>query len=173
MEPSNDDQPNTIKLNLTAKDGRKAKIEGSKEDVLELLSALGFGPSSSDQSKSSVESKETRTHSIRESSSPSHPDLLAMSKIERIKILIRSLSTKPGHWFTSKDILSTYEKFIDEPISLSTVSTYLSRLEDQHILQKRGSKRDLEYSLISHELDSVPQFDFLEKRFISVNKKSK
>ena len=167
---NNDESNKRIKLNLTSKDGRNAELEGSKKEVLDLLLDLGFGPDLPQKHNITIPSTSSNSNNSNRSTSY---DLQDMSKIERIKILIRSLSSNPGHWFTSKDILSMYEKFIDEPISLSTVSTYLSRLEGQGILQKRGSKKDLEYSLLSDQLELVPQYDFLEKRFISINKRNK
>lgn len=167
---NNDESKKKIKLNLTSKDGRNVELEGSKNEVLDLLLGLGFGPDS--HMKHQNVNSSASSH-LNDSSRSNSYDLQDMTKIERIKILIRSLSTKPGHWFTSKDILSMYDNFIDEPISLSTVSTYLSRLETQHILQKRGSKKDLEYCLLNNQLELVPQYDFLEKRFISVNKRNK
>jgi predicted transcriptional regulator len=56
-------------------------------------------------------------------------------------------------WFSSKDIQSIYEQEIKEPISLSTVATYLSRMESKGILMKAGTSNRLKYKIAS----SFPQ----------------
>ncbi len=50
-------------------------------------------------------------------------------------------------WFTSKEIQYAYEQEYKEPISLSTISTYLSRLANNGMLMKTGSQNSLKYKL--------------------------
>ena len=169
---TSDETNKKIKINLTSKDGRNAEVEFSSEnksDALELLLKLGFGPESSNKQSLNLKSF-TKEKTNSRLNKPTH-NLEDRTKLEQIKILIKSLSQKPGHWFTSKDILDLYEQHVNEHISLSTVSTYLSRLETQHILQRRGSKKDLEYCLNIQELESIPLYDLVEKRFISIKEK--
>ena len=157
-----------MKFSLTSKDGRNASFEVTNNEIIDLLFRLGFGPeqtSSKGPSISKTPNFNSKTEDIF-----SEFNLQINTKIERIKILIRSLSTNPGHWFTSKDIVSLYEQHVGESIKLSTVSTNLSRLETQGILQKRGSKKDLEYCLNSQELESLPLYDLIEKRFVPSKK---
>ena len=54
---------------------------------------------------------------------------------------LRSIVEKrfPIVWFSSKDVQSVYEEELKEPISLSTVSTYLSRMADRGVLIKSGT----------------------------------
>lgn len=171
MNNNTDKQDEEVKLNLTSKDGTNVKFKVKKDDVIDILLGLGFG-SNLNENKIPGKSKPIEVNSsISNHKQSTNIKLVEGSKIERIKILIRSISKNPSHWFTSKDILALYEQHIGESISLSTVSTYLSRLEHQQILEKRGSKKDLEYCLRTSELELIPVYDLVEKKFISVNKK--
>ncbi len=60
-----------------------------------------------------------------------------MTKFEKLRLTIDRRF--PGGWFTSQDAMIAYEDVFDEPLGLSTVSTYLSRLVDQDVLVKSGS----------------------------------
>jgi len=53
---------------------------------------------------------------------------------------LRSILEKhfPIVWFSSRDAQLVYEQEFKEPISLSTVSTYLSRMSDREVLLKSG-----------------------------------
>ena len=48
------------------------------------------------------------------------------SRLEKVQLVIQK--NFPLIWFSSKDFQSIYEQELKEPISLSTVSTYLSRM---------------------------------------------
>jgi predicted transcriptional regulator len=50
-------------------------------------------------------------------------------------------------WFSSREVQSVYEQEFKEPISLSTVATYLSRMTEKGFLMKVGSSRSLKYKL--------------------------
>ncbi len=68
-----------------------------------------------------------------------------LSKYDKVRTLIcRSF---PIVWFTSREVHSAYEKEFREPISLSTIATYLSRLANKGILQKAGAMNSLKYKL--------------------------
>jgi DNA-binding transcriptional ArsR family regulator len=63
-----------------------------------------------------------------------------LSKIDKLRLVVERRF--PIGWFSSKDIQFAYEEEFREPISLSTVSTYLSRMTDRGLLAKnRGSNR--------------------------------
>ncbi len=51
------------------------------------------------------------------------------------------------NWFTSKEIKKEYQSKYNEEIGLSTVSTYLSRMEKEGFLKKRGNRVEREYRL--------------------------
>jgi hypothetical protein len=67
----------------------------------------------------------------------------SVSRFEKVSIIIQKHF--PLVWFSSKDIQSIYEQELKEPISLSTVSTYLSRMTTKGLLLKTGSQNSLKY----------------------------
>jgi len=78
-----------------------------------------------------------------------------LSKIDKIRLLVEK--SFPIGWFSSKDVQSTYEEEFKEPISLSTVSTYLSRMADRGILIKNGTSNRRRYRLVT-EISKVSSF---------------
>ncbi|MDQ1278879.1 MAG: hypothetical protein QG670_139 [Thermoproteota archaeon] len=70
------------------------------------------------------------------------------SKFEKIRNVIeRKL---PIGSFTSQEVMMVYEDLLNEPIGLSTVSTYLSRLVDKGFLTRSGSAASRKYKLKRH-----------------------
>jgi hypothetical protein len=67
------------------------------------------------------------------------------SRLEKVRSVIQK--SFPLVWFSSKDIQSVYEQDLKEPISLSTVSTYLSRLATKGLLLRTGSANTLKYKI--------------------------
>ena len=53
----------------------------------------------------------------------------------------------PLVWFSSKDIQAVYEQDFKEPISLSTVSTYLARMANKGYLMRAGGANNLKYKI--------------------------
>jgi hypothetical protein len=51
----------------------------------------------------------------------------------------------PIVWFSSKEVQAVYEQDFKEPISLSTVATYLSRMSSKGMLMKAGAPNRLKY----------------------------
>lgn len=51
----------------------------------------------------------------------------------------------PVSWFSSRDIQNAYENEFKEPISLSTVATYLSRMVNKGLLVKTGNLNRIRY----------------------------
>lgn len=64
---------------------------------------------------------------------------------------LRSILEKhfPIVWFSSKDAQLVYEQEFKEPIGLSTVSTYLSRMADRGILTKSNAPNGKLFRLIT------------------------
>lgn len=63
-------------------------------------------------------------------------------------------------WFTTQELREKYETVADD-IKLSTVSTYLSRMNRDGLLDKRGNRNNRQYRLIEnigHEM--MPQHDY-------------
>jgi hypothetical protein len=70
-----------------------------------------------------------------------------MSKIKKVRLAVEK--SYPVGWFSSKDLQLAYEKQFNEPIRLSTISTYLSRLSDRGFFLKRGASNQLRYRLVT------------------------
>ena len=69
------------------------------------------------------------------------------AKIEKIKAIIEKKF--PLVWFSSKEIQKAYENEFKEPINLSTVSTYLSRLADRGFLIANSNSRVKRYRMVT------------------------
>jgi len=78
-----------------------------------------------------------------------------LSKIDKIRLVVEK-SFSIG-WFSSRDIQSAYEEEFKEPISLSTVSTYLSRMADRGILAKNGVSNRRRYKIMT-DVSKVSSF---------------
>ena len=68
-----------------------------------------------------------------------------LSKFEKLQLIIERKF--PIGWFTSQELMIAYEDVLDEPIGLSTVSTYLYRLAEKRILVRAGSLAERKYKL--------------------------
>jgi hypothetical protein len=66
-----------------------------------------------------------------------------LSRFEKVQLVIQK--SFPLIWFSSKDIQTVYEQELKEPVSLSTVSTYLSRMTGKGILLRTGGQNNLKY----------------------------
>jgi hypothetical protein len=70
-----------------------------------------------------------------------------MSKIEKVRLAAEK--NFPVGWFSSKELQAAYEKQFNEPIRLSTASTYLSRLADRGFFIKKGASNKLRYRIMT------------------------
>lgn len=75
------------------------------------------------------------------------------------KILQTVKEHYPFQWFTSTEVQLAYEEKFKEPISLSTVSTYLSRYWEQKTLIREGSSANLRYRLSAEVLNSTAKHE--------------
>ena len=66
-----------------------------------------------------------------------------LSRFEKVRAVIQK--NFPLVWFSSKDIQSVYEQELKEPVSLSTISTYLSRMVTKGMLMRTGSSNNIKY----------------------------
>ncbi len=78
-----------------------------------------------------------------------------LSKYDKTVITVQKCF--PFAWFSSRDIQSAYEREMKEPISLSTISTYLSRMDDRGLLNKIRSSRSFKYKSISGHAQFTPK----------------
>lgn len=77
-----------------------------------------------------------------------------LSKYDKVHLLL----TKhfPFTWFSSREAQLAYEKEFKEPISLSTIATYLSRLTSKGKLLKAGPPNRLKYKIVQTQALSQP-----------------
>jgi hypothetical protein len=68
-------------------------------------------------------------------------------KIEKVRLAAEK--NFPVGWFSSKDLQSAYEGQFNEPVRLSTVSTYLSRLADRGFFIKKGASNQMRYRIMT------------------------
>ncbi len=67
------------------------------------------------------------------------------SRMEKVRSLVQK--SFPLIWFSSRDVQTAYEQELKEPVSLSTVSTYLSRMACKGWLTRSGDGNNLKYRL--------------------------
>jgi hypothetical protein len=70
-----------------------------------------------------------------------------ISKIEKVRLAAEK--NFPVGWFSSKELQAAYEKQFNEPIRLSTTSTYLSRLADRGFFSKRDASNKIRYRIVT------------------------
>ncbi|MEM3696074.1 MAG: hypothetical protein QXQ94_01035 [Candidatus Bathyarchaeia archaeon] len=69
-----------------------------------------------------------------------------LNKYSKVRMLIQKHF--PLVWFSSRDVQLVYEQELKEPISLSTVATYLYRMASKGMLAKAGASNRLKYKLM-------------------------
>ena len=76
---------------------------------------------------------------------------------ERLEFYIKTEYPDKNKWFTSLDIQRSYYEITREKLSLSTVSTYLSRMYQNDILERRGNRTQRRYTLKT-PIEDKPEF---------------
>ncbi|MGD0028942.1 MAG: hypothetical protein ABSC91_08375 [Candidatus Bathyarchaeia archaeon] len=69
-----------------------------------------------------------------------------LSKYDKVRTIVQR--SFPIVWFSSKEVQNAYEQELGEPIGLSTVATYLSRLVLKEVLVKNGPLNNLKYKIV-------------------------
>jgi hypothetical protein len=87
--------------------------------------------------------------------SPAMPNNRPLSRFEKVQAVIQK--NFPLIWFSSKDIQSIYEQELKEPVSLSTVSTYLSRMAAKGMLMRTGTSNSLKYKTAPNIPQAIKQ----------------
>ena len=91
-------------------------------------------------------------------SGASAPDYGRGTLMERLEGFIRYEFSNT--WFTTQELRERYETVADD-IKLSTVSTYLSRMNRDGLLDKRGNRNNRQYRLIERlEPDAVSSSNY-------------
>lgn len=73
------------------------------------------------------------------------------SKYGKVRLIVQKHF--PIVWFSSREVQNVYEQEFKEPISLSTVATYLARLTTKGVVLKTGPANSLKYKVVT----SIPQ----------------
>ena len=81
------------------------------------------------------------------------PTKYARTKVDRVRDLV--LHSFRERTFSSDDVRRHYQQLYVEPIPLTTVATYLSRLVDRGLLHRSGSPGRWRYSLVER-VSSIP-----------------
>jgi len=76
-----------------------------------------------------------------------------LSKIEKVHLVVEK--HLPLAWFSAKDVQPLYEKETGEPVSLSTASTFLSRLAGRGVLVKSRNSNRVLYRVISKDMKKL------------------
>jgi len=76
-----------------------------------------------------------------------------LSKIQKLRNLLEKQF--PIVWFSAKEVQEVYEKEVKEPITHSTVSTYLSRLTDRSLLTKSKKFNKILYKISQHRIEKI------------------
>ncbi|HPE63680.1 MAG TPA: hypothetical protein PLQ49_06200 [Methanothrix sp.] len=74
---------------------------------------------------------------------------------DRLEIFVRE--EFPDSWFSSNELRDQYETVSDD-IKLSTVSTYLSRMYYDGVLERRGNRNQRQYRLVTEEFTSEVKY---------------
>ena len=83
----------------------------------------------------------------------SHAPLSApLSVRERLESFLKY--EYPHVWFTSTDVKTHYGRIYDQ-INLSTVSTYLARMYNRELLERRGNRMQREYRVQESEIPEL------------------
>lgn len=74
-----------------------------------------------------------------------------LPKLEKMRMIIKRHF--PIVWFSAKDVQGVYEQELKEPVALSVVSTYLTRMAGRGILTKTGLSKGKRYRLVPYETE--------------------
>lgn len=75
----------------------------------------------------------------------SHEKFNSLSKMDKVKMIVEKYFSLS--WFTTRDVQLMYEKEYNAPISLSTVSTYLTRMVNSGILINERNGRNRRFKI--------------------------
>lgn len=76
-----------------------------------------------------------------------------ISKIEKVFLVVKK--NFPIAWFSAREVEEAYERETGEPISLSAVLTYLSRLANKGMLMRIKKSNRVLFRLTSEELKKL------------------
>ena len=74
-------------------------------------------------------------------------DMKNFSKYKKTEHIVHKYF--PFTWFSSSEVLNAYEQECSEPVSLSTISTYLARMTDRGFLVRKGTAYNRKYRIMT------------------------
>lgn len=131
-----------VKIEIEDKGMRSTHVfEGAivRDRVIDFLAAAGVFSEVSDQITGEPLPKSENSRTLR----------------DRLEIFIRE--EFPDSWFSSNELRDRYETVSDD-IKLSTVSTYLSRMYYDGVLERRGNRTQRQYRLVTEEFTSEVKY---------------
>ena len=85
---------------------------------------------------------------IPDNASPNSPSRTTeLSKFDKMRLVVEKHF--PIVWFTSKEAQAMYEQEFREPLSLSTVSTYLSRMTNRGFTTENAVSNHKKYKILT------------------------
>ncbi len=106
--------------------------------IIEIVNSLRTPPSSSQNA--------SRDGNLQDAKKNDDLDLADLSIKEKLLMLIKQ-NYRYGS-FASRDVQELYESEYGEEVKLSTISTYLTRLYEDGMLDRQGSRKRREFRLI-------------------------
>ena len=85
--------------------------------------------------------------------SPETKYVQELSKFDKVQFVVEKHF--PLAWFSAKEAQSLYEKETNDPVGLSTLSTYLARLAERGTLVKSKNSNKVVYRLVSKDLKEL------------------
>jgi len=76
-----------------------------------------------------------------------------LSKYDKVRVIVQRHF--PVVWFSSREVQSVYEQELKEPIALSTVATYLSRMTAKGVVLKSGPQNNLKYKATQNAQQAI------------------
>src|SRR5271157_23866 len=76
-----------------------------------------------------------------------------LSKYDKVRVVVQRHF--PVVWFSSREVQSVYEQELKEPIALSTVATYLSRMTAKGVVLKSGPQNNLKYKATQNAQQAI------------------
>jgi DNA-binding transcriptional ArsR family regulator len=133
-----------MKVKIEIEDGgmRSTHVfEGAivREKVIDFLIAAGVFSEETDEVRGLPQPKPEDNRTLR----------------DRLEIFVRQ--EFPDSWFSSNELRDRYEAVSDD-IKLSTVSTYLSRMYYDGVLERRGNRTQRQYRLVTEEFTSEVKY---------------
>ncbi len=123
----------------------------SSEDMMKILKKLQ-NETPTPENKSPINENQQSLEIPADSNFNETYDSLTI--IEKLKIIVNQI--KYG-WFTSDHIRELYQYNFREDIKPSTVSTYLARMYEENLLERRGSRAKREFRLAEGALVPIEQ----------------